>query len=225
MVSLDWHLRRAGRVTLVELVVHSPYDAEVLLTSNLTPVWPPRRRGRPAVGWDGSQFTSAVRAGCRAVVGYATPAEPAEPPATVTTHRPLTETTSAKPTPTELIQSLGDGSPPSDAVPSPNALPSHEHPHHGDSGRRNTPPAPSASGQNITPGADTVETRLQAAERLTSAKTVPEAQAAVAATGGIDAVRALVKQLETDRLQNHHPAIKTRLAAVDIPLASLERLV
>lgn len=248
MVSLDWHLRRTGGVTFVELVVASPYDAEVELTSNLTPVWPPRRHGRPVAAWDGARFTATVRAGSRTVVGYATPAEPTDPPASVMTHRPLAEKSAATPTPQQLVQSLGDAAPPRDAVPSENCASSQETlqsqkklssqetvgtlykpeaerkespmPHSGRSGFE--------GGETVTTGSPqfkTVENRLQAAERLIHAETVIDAQAAVVATGGIDAVRTLVEQLETDRSKNHPPDIETRLAAVDIPLASLEQLV
>ncbi len=248
MVSLDWHLRRTGGVTFVELVVESPYDAQVELQSNLAPVWPPRRHGRPVAAWDGSRFTTTVRAGRRTVVGYATPAEPTDPPASVTTHRPLAEMATETPTPQQLIQSLGSAAPPRDAVPARNCpstqktVATHNQSptqktvgtsHSLGSGCNETPTANSDTSEfetdePVTTGClafETVEKRLQAAERLVSAETVIDAQAAVAATGGIGAVRTLVEQLEIDQSQNHPPDIETRLAAVDIPLASLEKLV
>ena len=71
MATLDWHHTRAGGVTLVELVVTTDYPASVRIESELTPVWPPRRQGVPAAGWEGNSFETTVAGEDRLVVGYA----------------------------------------------------------------------------------------------------------------------------------------------------------
>lgn len=114
MPTLDWHLRRRDGVTLVELLVTSDADCEIRIESTLEPVWPPRRQGVPEAGWEDGTFVGRIGAGERLLLGYATPAEPDEPPAEL-------QSTSAGDPPSvsarELIRALGDPTPPRDAVP------------------------------------------------------------------------------------------------------------
>jgi len=116
MVTLDWQLDRAGGVTLVELFVTSTRDCRVEIESALQPVWPPRRHNRPVAGWTDSGFEAAVAAETGLVLGYASPAAPVEPPATVVGTEPIAAE-SGTPTPGQLVQSLGEAAPPRDAVP------------------------------------------------------------------------------------------------------------
>ena len=84
MVSLEWDVERTDGVTLVTLYVASERECRVRIANRLDgPVWPPRRRGQPAAGWDGDEYTGTVPADGRLTVGYATSAQPAEPPAEV----------------------------------------------------------------------------------------------------------------------------------------------
>lgn len=88
MATLEWHCRRTGGVTLVELLVESEVEEWVRIESMLEPVWPPRRYGLPAEGWDDAGFAGSVGPENRLLVGYATPAEPAEPPAEIVSADP-----------------------------------------------------------------------------------------------------------------------------------------
>ena len=114
MATLDWQLTRTEGITLVELLVTSETDRRVRIESALEPVWPPRSRGLPAAGWEDGAFEARIEAGERLVVGYASPAQPVEPPAKL--RSPTTDDAdgvSAR----ELVRALGDAKPPRDAVP------------------------------------------------------------------------------------------------------------
>jgi len=128
MATLDWELRRAGEVTLVELLVTSDADTHIEIESNLSPVWPPRRENRPAAGWDKSGFEGTVAAGEPLVLGYASPEDPVEPPATIAETAPVPADSGEAPSPDELVRRLGDARPPRDAVPRPdNSPPGADH--------------------------------------------------------------------------------------------------
>lgn len=83
--ALAWQVDRhpdAG-VTLVELVIESDRRRRVRVESLLAgPVWPPRRDGRPLEGWDDRGVTLTVDPG-RTPLGFASPAPPTSPPATL----------------------------------------------------------------------------------------------------------------------------------------------
>lgn len=111
MATLDWTTRRSDGVTLVELVVTSEQPQRVRVESALTPVWPPRRQGVPEPGWDGPVVEGVVDDPL--VVGYATPADPVDPPATVTSE-PVAEDDLS---PRAVVRALGDAAPPRDALP------------------------------------------------------------------------------------------------------------
>lgn len=137
MVTLDWQLDRTGGVTLVELFVTSERDCRVEIESALQPVWPPRRQNRPVAGWTDSGFEGHVAAETGLVLGYASPAAPVEPPATIVGTEPAVED-SGTPTPEQLAQSLGEAAPPRDAIPAGAADRSAS----GTNGERSTPTDP-----------------------------------------------------------------------------------
>lgn len=120
MATLDWQLTPTEDATLVELTVTSDADARVEIESSLQPVWPPRRQNRPAAGWDDSGFEGTVTAGEPLVLGYASPDDPVEPPATIVETEPVPEDSGGPPTPDDLVRALGDARPPRDAVPTRN---------------------------------------------------------------------------------------------------------
>lgn len=298
MVSLDWQLTDADGVTLVQLLLTGDTDLRVEVESNLRPVWPPRQQGRPAAGWTETGFEGVVAADERLVLGYASPADPTEPPARVVETEPVAgDLTDDRPEPRDLVRSLGAAGPPRDAVP----LPDEDTERAGEAGR---PGSPGRAGEATTPQAGSdgqggnrsvtvsgvdgmpsrnghgsdgsgqadvsrveqqrdptgdrstdgsrgsgkgsyaadrspgeaveawlgaVERRVETAERLATAETVPEARAAVRAAGGIGAVRALCADLEADRrrfeaLETGEGQLGERLADVEIPLSTLERL-
>lgn len=88
MVRLDAVAVPVGGATLVGAVVALPAAVDGRRRVRLAdetggPLWPPRRRGAPAAGWDDAGVTVALDPGERRAVGYATPAPPADPPLTV----------------------------------------------------------------------------------------------------------------------------------------------
>lgn len=133
MVHLETATHRAGDVTLVECRLESDAPRHVRVVNRLAgPVWPPRRRGVPAEGWDGDGVTVTVDG--RVGVGYATPAPPAAPPAAITAVREPDETgerSSDEPafeaavevtaTPAGVVRELSDPRPPRDAIPTSDA--------------------------------------------------------------------------------------------------------
>jgi len=113
-------------VTLVEAVLSresAPVSEDpalrVTVESRLAPVWPPRRDGVPIAGWSGKRFETAVPAGERVAVGFATPAEPADPPVEIVDHDRGAVSSADGATPSDVLRALGDPSPPRDAVPAP----------------------------------------------------------------------------------------------------------
>ena len=98
MVTLDCETERTDGVTLVRLYVTAEHRRRVRVENRLDgPVWPPRREGQPVAGWDGRTFEGVVAPGERLVAGYATPAQPADPPAEVVADDPAAPGTPAGP--------------------------------------------------------------------------------------------------------------------------------
>lgn len=119
----DTRVRRYGRVTLVDVVVENDgrRPRRVRVTSELDgPVWPPRREGVPEAGWDGGEFSTRLDPGERRSLGFASPADPVDPPVSVDADAPTTDGGSAV-TPGALVRTLGDPRPPGDAVGRPTA--------------------------------------------------------------------------------------------------------
>jgi hypothetical protein len=131
MASIDWDLARVEDTSLVEVVIDTDVPARIRLESNLAPVWPPRRQGRPMAEWDGRQYETVVSPDSAHRLGYASPADPVEPPIDVLDETALEGTQHAPSAPTDskqwhddvdadqLVRALGDARPPRDVVPVP----------------------------------------------------------------------------------------------------------
>lgn len=222
MPTLDWQLSHTEGVTLVELLVTAETTTQVRIESTLTPVWPPRRQGVPAAGWDGNSFETTVAAGDRVVVGYASPAEPDGPPARLATEQPGTADETLDPR--ALVRALGEANPPRDLVPADEAPqdPAESQP-------TDDEPAAVDGATPLQSWFRAVEQRLADAERLAGVESPEEASAAVAAVGGIEAVKQLQAQLAADRerldrLAERNRRLDDRLRGVEIPTAVLERV-
>jgi len=322
MASLNWHLGRSEGVTFVEVAITSETDARVEVASTLRPVWPPRVGGRPVAGWENHRFTGTVEADGRLVFGYASPAEPETPPATIVETEPPSGDTGGEPE--QLIGRLGRAEPPRDAVPLPEVGsisgrraggetdtagvragisdlasgtptdgvaptddgfdrssdrgPALSSARHASPGETNDCPRPrptsgdssggesmgfgstdgrsteSAGGRHAgRPAVDTekceresetdgdvspekmaswlaeVEERLETARRLDGAESVAETRQVVRSIGGIEAVRALDRELANDsrrfdRIAERLRAVETGLESVTVPVSELERL-
>jgi hypothetical protein len=83
--------------------------------------------------------------------------------------------------------------------------------------------------ERLEPWFEAIEGRLDEAEQLAGVSGADEARGAIDALGGLGAVRALAADIEQDRaqldrLESRQRRLRERLAAVDIPLATLERV-
>lgn len=254
MATLDWQLGRTGEVTLVELSVRSDRDQQVCIESRLRPVWPPRRRGVPVRGWREDTFEGTVERGQPLVVGYATPAPPSEPPAEITetgsppddsiTPRRLVRTLGDSRPPRDALPrrrpddtdggtaDTPDGTTaetvdPGGADETATGTSSTSADNRGSMAAR-----PRTADQPVESTAwfEAVESRLDTTETLAGATDADEIRAAVDAAGGIDSVRALQAQLDADRRQlrevrRRSETLSDRLSSVELPLATLERVV
>lgn len=263
MAALDWEQTRRDGVTLVELAVTADTAERIRIESQLRPVWPPRRQGVPATGWDEAGFEGRVDPSTPLVLGYASPATPTDPPATVhtrdaadfpgaTNDAPDTEARTAQ----GIVRALGRSTPARDVIPTPDnpdmAGPEQTDNPTASSGNK---PTDSATGEPREPSTATtpqrsqgrysgdtgptpdslepwfaaIEDRLDEAEQLAGVSGADEARGAIDALGGLDAVRGLQADIEQDRdrldrLGSRQRRLSDRLAAVDIPLATLERV-
>jgi len=228
MASLDWELSRHDGVTLVRLVVTAETEEWIRIESRLQPVWPPRRQGVPAAGWDDSGFEGRVGPADRLVLGYASPATPVDPPARLRVQGDGPTPDGTAETARQLVRTLGESAPPRDAVPTPAGAASE--PPAGQHRSSDEPAQPAVEGvEAVEPWFEAVEGRLAEAERLAGVAGADEARGAIEAVGGIAAVRQLQERLEQDRqklqqLGQRHGYLADRLAAVDIPLSTLERV-
>ena len=258
MVSLTCSTQTRDGVTLVTVRLDGGAAAQrVRLANRLDgPVWPPRRRGVPEAGWDDGGVEAVVPADGTVALGYASPAEPADPPVELADSAVVTGGgDDERATPADALRRLGDPSPPRDAVPVPPAndparsalstgsgapvrpgVPSRsEAPGRTRASERSQAPGSSARGP-VERSLDSVDARLdeferlvRTAERLGSAASLPEATEAVRAAGGLDRATALVGSLERDaetlaRVADRAERLTERADAVDVPLATLERL-
>ena len=229
MASLDWHLRRTGDITLVELVVRSRTDERIRVESELEPVWPPRSQGVPAAGWDESGFSGSVGADEPLVLGYASPADPVEPPATVVTNHDPDDEIDAR----SLVRTLGDPAPARAAVPDGRSSEETRSGQRVRPGRSQPAAALHADGgcgeATVEDWFDAVERRIEVAQQLETASDATEAREAVESAGGIAAVRRLAADLDADTqrlegLARRAARLNERVASVDVPLETLERL-
>jgi len=122
MVSLTCDADHRDGVTLVTVRLDGAGVAQrVRLTNRLDgPVWPPRRRGVPAEGWNDDCFETVVPADGVVAVGYASPEPPVDAPVAVVDREIVDEGAIGESvTAADAIRELGDPSPPRDAVPVP----------------------------------------------------------------------------------------------------------
>jgi hypothetical protein len=268
MATLDWELTRSGEVTLVELTVNSEFDQHVRIESELTPVWPPRRQSVPHTGWNGDTFEGNVSQDETLVCGYASPAEPVEPPAAIAATESPDEETSV--CPRDIVQTLGEPSPPRDTLEGSTAQTERVEGSTAPTERVEGSTAPtegvgesslsneelavtqvgkdetevttghgqSSVADTLTPETeaeptawfDAVEKRVATTEQLAQTADAEDVRDVVADVGGIEDVRALQAQLDADRrqlseLQQRTETLSERLASVELPLATLERIV
>lgn len=171
MATLESHTTRSDGVTLVELVVTSDVKERVRVENCLDgPVWPPRRQGVPEEGWTGEGYESEVGPDDRLVAGYATPAEPCEPPARLVSLDTASDNSGK--TPQAVVRNLGDPRPPREGValpedaldsPVPTESPEKDVSEPGESGR-----AAPDSDENHRETADTAATDPDTTEPATS---------------------------------------------------------
>ncbi|PSQ00896.1 hypothetical protein BRC94_04960 [Halobacteriales archaeon QS_5_70_17] len=253
-MDADWTTARAGDATLVSVVLRVDRPRRVRVTNELDgPVWPPRRRGAPAAGWDETGFEGRVEK--RRALGYATPAAPGEPPVDVEWLGPAddapergtdrADVPSVDPTADGVVRALGDPRPPRDAVPSPGSSegepgapgptgPAADRPDGGGADRAADPAgdASTAGGSDPRFGSeslDAIEERVGRAEALAGADTLPAATAAVEDAGGLAAVRELAARLDDDaaalaRIERRARALRERVRSTEVPVETLERL-
>lgn len=238
MASLNCRTRVTDGVTLVELVVAVEEPTRVRVVNRLDgPVWPPRTEGVPAAGWEKGGFDGTVTD--RRVLGYASPAEPLDPPARIESARPVTPEDGDDVAPRALVRSLGTARPPRAAV-ADEAGGSAEFDRTDESDRAietessveavkgatreygQPPPA-------IDAWLDAVESRIEAAERLASADSLAGAREAVDDVGGIRAVETLRERLiadrrSLDRIGNRIAQFESRATNVEIPVETLDRV-
>jgi hypothetical protein len=253
MATLEWTCEAVEGVTLVQLVVTGERSQRIRIESNLTPVWPPRRQGRPAAGWNDSTFEGHLEDDNRLAVGYASPAEPVEPPAELMSVPPNEDD---EIDPRDVIRALGDGTPPRDAVPSgqseSSAGPTDVQTGSAEFAKASPEPSQSdyvtnrETGPSVVPSAvsaestatlppaieayfDALDRRIATAEQLADSTRVDQAQEAVTATGGIEAVAGLRRRLRADRLrldrlEQRYQSLANRLDTLEIPVEQLGRL-
>lgn len=227
MATLDWHQSRRDGVTLVELQVSSDTRKLVRIESTLDPVWPPREQGTPVAGWDDGSFERIVAADDTLAVGYASPAEPTDPPVELVDERPLSadedpHVAAESVTARTLVRTLGEASPPRDAVPDGAGMAAGDH-------LSDEPTAPVQAEPQLLSWLDTVAQRLSTAEQLAAASTVSEAQETVEAVGSMTDVRQLAAQLERDEerlrtVSQRSERLADRAESVSVPVATLERV-
>lgn len=188
-------MRRYGRVTLVEVVVENDdrWPRRVRITSELDgPMWPPRTRGVPEPEFDGGTISTRVGPGERRSFGFASPAEPVEPPVSVASDPAATDGGEAI-APADLIRVLGDPRPPRDAVPGAGngaGGPADDERADGERGAKPTDPACSSRGSR---GRTSVDER----ERVGSAATPERDRRPRSAPGPPPAVGAWLAAVQT----------------------------
>lgn len=236
MATLESRCRTVGEVSLVELCVTAARARRVRIENCLEgPVWPPRADGVPEPGWDGSGFEGRVDPDAPLVLGYASPAAPADPPARIAEE---SDPGDREPTPEAVVKALGRREPPRDAMPEVGADDTSADTQPDRSPTPDANPGGCAGDEWATAPGDggpvdawfaAVEERLETAEELAAASSVEDAEGTVARTGGIEAVRQLREQLQEDRaalarLDRRCSGVRERAEAVDVPVEALARL-
>lgn len=221
MIELSCVVERQGETSLVELLVvnETSHPRRVRVANRLDgPVWPPRKRGAPDVGWDDGGFEGVVDPGERVGLGYACPGAPTEPPAEIVwSEREASESRDERPRtagatslgPADVCRLLDDPRPPRDVVES------------------TTGAAALIADESFTG----VEARIERAEVLAEAVSVSDAARAIENEGDLRAVERLVERLQDDaealgRAGPRARALASRAETIahDVPLAAFRRL-
>lgn len=234
MPELRYRCRELGGVALVELAVESERPQRVRVRVTCRSVWPPRRHGRLAAGWDEGTVTGVAGPDGRFVAGFATPAPAADPPAEIVETAPAdgavdrTDGTdrigTEEVTPTAVARALGEAGPPAAAV-TPDSRDDPDDP------TVNSGDAPEFDGASPAEAwLDAVVARVERAEGLAAATTASEARDATEAVGGLKAVRELRAQLARDAeaietVRRRARRLDGRLAETEVPLRTIERVV
>lgn len=237
MPELRYRCQGVGDITLVELAVESERPQRVRVRATCRPVWPPRRHGRPAAGWDEETVTGIAGPDGRFVAGFATPAPAADPPAEIVETAPAdgepnqtdrTDRTDQigtdEVTPTAVARALGEAGPPAAAV-TPDSRDRSDN--------RTVDAGDTSESDGASPAEawlDTVAARVERAEGLAAATTASEARDATEAVGGLEAVRELRAQLARDAdaietVRRRARRLDDRLAETEVPLQTIERVV
>ncbi|MFB6222620.1 MAG: hypothetical protein ABEH86_02975 [Haloarcula sp.] len=233
MVTFDCRAERVDGVTLVTATVGTVAEPTRITVRNRLegPVWPPRREGVPEAGWDEAGFDGVVGPGTHAL-GYATPAQPADPPAELTAATPVpdeTPTGERLDSETAVLRELGDPSPPADAVPA--VITEDDSTVVRDAakatGRARQPDQPLPD--TVSQWLDTIAHRVDRAERLAAADSLAEATAAVRMADGLSGVKTVAARADTDEqmlraLARRAERLADRRAAATVPTETLSRL-
>ncbi|WP_336336194.1 DUF7857 domain-containing protein [Haloarcula brevis] len=250
MVSFDCRAERVDGVTLVTATVDDIAEPTRITVRNRLdgPLWPPRRQGVPEAGWTENGFDGVVGPGTHAL-GYATPAPPTDQPAELASVEPAPDDVPADERLDSIdavVRELGDPSPPADAVPTSDPAGAAE-----GRGRRpdgtavaqgsepGPPPAEprTVRGQrsdqhlpdSVSQWLETVARRVDRAERLAEADSLPAATDAVRAAGGLSGARAVAARGDADEqtlraLARRAERLADRRAAATVPTETLVRL-
>ncbi|SEH16980.1 hypothetical protein SAMN04487967_2899 [Natronorubrum sediminis] len=120
MVTLDYDVTRRDGVTFVTALVRNTQTTPqtVRLESRLEgPVWPPRRDGITTPEWDGKTWNGTIKPGRTRGIGFASPAQPTEPPLERCDERRCRRSGNESATPAETLATLEGWAPPTDVLP------------------------------------------------------------------------------------------------------------
>lgn len=239
MVTLDCTTSRHEGVTLVTARLRDVDGPTRVRVENRLdgPVWPPRSEGLPEAGWREDGFDGIVEPGTPAL-GYASPAAPAEPPAALVEAEPVPEgrdDEAMTDSPAAVVRELGDPSPPADAVPTGTAVSGAstpvqpEQPVPAGDTRQSPEPTEAETASDLPdalgPWMAQMARRVDHAESLAAAETLPEATEAVRDAGGLDGVRDLTDDERTLRLVARRARrLAERRADADVPVETLAAL-
>lgn len=230
MVTFHSHHRHTDGVTLVRAALTDVTEpTRVVLANRLEgPLWPPRREGIPEDGWTASGFEAVLEPG-RHALGYASPAQPADPAVELVEATPVPDaepTRESQQSAAAVTRELGDPSPPRDALPAvgPGSETAAQAPSADDeSGSRSELP------DAVSPFFEAAHARVVRAEALAAAESVDEATEAVRDVGGLAGVCSLDDRQRDDEralraIARRAEALADRRAAATIPTETLERL-
>lgn len=245
MVTFDCTASRHDGVTLVTVHLRDiDVPTRVRIDHRLDgPLWPPRREGVPEAGWTDTGFDGVVGPENH-TLGYATPATPADPVATLADAERVPDATPVGELTDDadsVVRHLGDPSPPADAVPAaaggkPDATTPDDTdsgpPDHGSERAGATGSSAPAEGESPLPPAVAswlaeMDRRVAHAVALDRATTVPEATTAVAEAGGMAAVGELADAADERRLRalaRRARRLADRRAGATVPAETLARL-